>query len=83
MDSEEGVSVVAGPMQHTMPCVGYVLTERKGADRLKLEAVEEVVACVYVCVCLCVCVCVLCAHIFRMFLCALCVYLFMCLCVDI
>lgn len=41
-EDADGVSVTAGPMQHTMPCVGYVLNEKRGADRLKLDAVEEV-----------------------------------------
>lgn len=37
-----GFSVVAGPMQHTMACVGYVAQEKRGTDRLKMDAVEDV-----------------------------------------
>jgi ribonuclease Z len=39
----ERLSVRAAPMQHTMPCVGYVVQEAKGADRLLIERVEEIV----------------------------------------
>jgi ribonuclease BN (tRNA processing enzyme) len=37
-----GFNVVAGPMQHTMMCVGYVVQEKRGTDRLKMDAVEDV-----------------------------------------
>ena len=37
-----GFHVVAGPMQHTMMCVGYVVQEKRGTDRLKMDAVEDV-----------------------------------------
>merc|ERR1719329_784568 len=36
-----GISVLATPMQHTMPCVGYCVEEPKGEDRLRVDLIEE------------------------------------------
>lgn len=36
-------SVHAAPMQHTIPCVGYVVREKEKPGRLKVELVQEVV----------------------------------------
>jgi hypothetical protein len=44
--ADTGISVLATPMQHTMPCVGYCVEEPK----------------VYVYVCVCVCVLYVCMY---------------------
>lgn len=40
---EDELRVQAAPMQHTIPCVGYVITEKTRPGRLKFEAVRDVV----------------------------------------
>lgn len=40
-DSE--FTVQAAPMQHTIPCVGYVIAEKKKPGRLKVEMVQDIV----------------------------------------
>ncbi len=35
--------VMAAPMQHTIPCVGYVISEKQKPGRLRFEKCEEVV----------------------------------------
>jgi ribonuclease BN (tRNA processing enzyme) len=37
--SESGMTVTAAPMQHTIPCVGYVTTEHDRAGHLDLSSV--------------------------------------------
>ncbi len=41
--TDTGISVVATAMQHTMPCVGYCVSEPKGEDRLRVDLVEDIV----------------------------------------
>jgi ribonuclease Z len=40
---EEELSVLAAPMQHTIPCVGFVVQEKARGGRLKFENVQELV----------------------------------------
>mmetsp|Transcript_2852 Transcript_2852/g.6135 ORF Transcript_2852/g.6135 Transcript_2852/m.6135 type:complete len:494 (-) Transcript_2852:63-1544(-) len=41
--TEEGITVKAAPLQHTVPCVGYVVTEHDRPGSLKPELVKSVV----------------------------------------
>ena len=40
---EDGMKVQAAPTEHSVPCVGYVVTEKTKPGRLKVEAVAEAV----------------------------------------
>ena len=41
---DEGeLSVRAAPMQHTIPCVGYVVTEKNRVGKLKVELIRDIV----------------------------------------
>jgi ribonuclease Z len=41
--TDTGITVIATAMQHTMPCVGYCVSEPKGEDRLLVELVQDIV----------------------------------------
>ena len=40
---DDDLCVTAAAMQHTVPCVGYVVTEKHKTGRLRLEAVKDIV----------------------------------------
>lgn len=40
---EDGFTVQAAPLQHTVPCVGYVVTEEDRPGRLRIENVTDLV----------------------------------------
>jgi ribonuclease BN (tRNA processing enzyme) len=40
---DDQFSVLAAPLQHTIPCLGFVVVEKDRPGRLKIEHVEPIV----------------------------------------